>query len=112
MFLEGGGWQIIIDALIKKFQPNLQPENPGIFYEGIVKVHITNKEDRSKMMDIEVEIIIPQMIEPHAYVNTSTSVPNLEENRLRILTGTGLTVGLANTSHMQSMQSSTQSYRG
>ena len=91
--LDSVGWDadqnIIIDALIKKFQPNLEPENPDIFNEGIVKVHITNKEDRSKTMDVEVEISIQrqiaQMIEPHAYVNTSPTVPNLEETRLRIV---------------------------
>merc|ERR1719320_649275 len=91
--LDSVGWDadqnIIIDTLIKKFQPDHEPENPDVFNEGTVKVHITNKEDKSKAMDIEVEIGIQRQtarkVEPHAYTNTSPTVTNLEENRLRIV---------------------------
>merc|ERR1712212_184470 len=87
------GWdadqKTIIDCLIKKFQPDLQPENPDIFNNGMIKVHVTKKEDKSKMMDVEVEIHIQrqigQIIGSHAYDNTSPIVTNPEENGLRMV---------------------------
>jgi len=87
------GWdadqETIIDSLIKKFQSNLQAENPDIFNDEMIKVHVTKKEDKSNLMDVEVEIHIQrqigQMIGSHTYDNTSPIVANREENGLRMV---------------------------